>query len=429
MAELRERYESWREARVRTRLAWLLGDARVLDFERADEEHLDVTSGDALDDVRAEASSTSNASSRERQRRMIGALESAVVARRIRDLAARARSRPDAVELREELVARESEACAALGYANALRFAESLRAGVDYAEWSAHAEALLTATAGMYHDAKRVLRPLDWSDALPASRLYGALDFALEGMGIALARAPGLRSDTDPHPGGRELAFTSAPRVPGEVWLIGVPRAGIPALESLFAAAGEALHAAFTSENLPLELRVLGDPASPLAWRFTLLQILAEPSFAEAGPAGGRSSEFGLVLRARRLAAARRCAALVAPEIALGELAPGSDPHGLETLYAERLEAALGQAPDESSFLLECSARQNAVDELRALALAAELTRHLRERFGRRFWTTRGAGELLLELWNTGTTYSPEALARSLGLDRLGADALIRALL
>jgi hypothetical protein len=273
------------------------------------------------------------------------------------------------------------------------------------------------------------LRPLDWADVLPASRLRSALDFALEGMGIPLARAPGLRSDESLRSGGRELAFASAPRVPGDVWLIGAPRAGIPALEALFAAAGEALHAAFTSQTLPLELRVLGDPASALVWRFLLPQILAEASFAEAGPAGGRTHEFLAVLRARRLAAARRSASLVAPELALAELAPGSDPHGLESLYAQSVEAALGRAPDESAFLIECSARLNAVDELRALALAGELTRHLRERFGRRFWSTRGAGELLLELWNTGTRYAPEALAQSLGLGRLGADSLTRALL
>jgi hypothetical protein len=206
------------------------------------------------------------------------------------------------------------------------------------------------------------------------------------------------------------------------------PAAGIPALEALFAATGSALHAAFTSEALPLERRVLGDPSGPLVWARLLPALLAEASFAESGPVGGRAEEFAAVLRSRRLEATRRAAALVASELALAELAPGVDPHGLEALYAERVQTALGRAPDESAFLLECSARLHAVDELRASAVAGELVRHLRERHGRRWWTVRAAGELLLELVHTGTTYAPEALARELGIAPPGADPLARAL-
>ena len=46
MADLRARYEAWREARERVRLAWAAGHDDALDFAHADEEHLDVTSGD-----------------------------------------------------------------------------------------------------------------------------------------------------------------------------------------------------------------------------------------------------------------------------------------------------------------------------------------------------------------------------------------------
>jgi hypothetical protein len=428
MTDLRARYESFREARVRVRLAWLGGESAELDFEQADEEHLDVTSGDALPELLREAGAAHFADARERHVRMIAAVQAAVVARSTRELAARARSRSEAVVLREELVARESEALALLGFANARAFAESLRPGVDYGFWSAQAEALLESTAADLRDAESAVRPLAWDEVLPASRLRPALDFALESLRVPLARAQGLLTSETARPSVRELAFHCAPRVPREVCLVYGPRAGIPALEALFAAAGEALHAAFTSEALPLERRVLGDPAGALVWRFFLARLLAEPSFAESGLVGGRADEFGAVLRARRLAAVRRAAARVAPELALAELAPGGDPRGLEALYGERIALALGRRPDEAAFLIECSARLHSVDELRAEALAAELTRHLRERFGRRWWTLRAAGELLLELWNTGTGYAPEGLARELGLGPLGADTLARAL-
>ncbi len=426
MMDVRARFESFREARVRVRLGWQSGRSSELDFEKADEDHLDVTSGDALPDLIADAAAASFADARERHARMIAAVQAAVVARSTRALAAGARARPDAVALREELVARESEALAGLGFANARAFGESLRPGVDYGFWSAQADALLSATAAGSRDAERALHPLAWDEVLPAARLRPALDFALEGLRMPIARAPNLRSDDATR--ANALAFACAPRVPHEVWLSSAPRAGVPALEALFAAAGEALHAAFTSEALPLERRVLGDPAGALVWRFFLPCLLAEPSFADSGLVGGRAEEFGALLRARRLAATRHMAARVAPELALAELAPGADPHGLEAFYGDRIESALGRRPDQVAFLIECSARLHAVDELRAAAVAAELTRHLRDRFGRRWWTLRAAGDLLLELFSTGTSYAPEALARELGLGTPGAASLARAL-
>ncbi|MEX2204901.1 MAG: hypothetical protein WEF50_01595 [Myxococcota bacterium] len=428
MTDLRERYESYREARVRARRAWLSGESAELDYEKADEEHLDVTSGDALPALLAAAAAASFADGRERHARLVAAVQASVVARATRELAARTRARPDVPALHEERVARESEALAGLGFANARGFAESLRPAVDYGAWSAHADAFLAASRAAHRDARAALRPLAWHEVLPASRLRPALDFALAGLHVPLERAVSLRVDDAAGSSRRESAFAVAPLVPREVWLVYAPDAGIPALEALFAAAGAALHAAFTSESLPIERRALGDPAAALIWRHFLPCLLADPSFAEAGPAAGRAEAFGAVLRARRLEASRRAAALIGCELALAELAPGADPHGLESLYAERVESALGQTPDESQFLIECSARLQAVDELRATAVAAELVRHLRERFGRRWWASRAAGELLLELMHTGTTYSPEALARELGLAPPGAESLARAL-
>ena len=62
---------------------------------------------------------------------------------------------------------------------------------------------------------------------------------------------------------------------------------------------------------------------------------------------------------------------------------------------------------------------------LRGWCLEAQLSELLRERFGRRFWRERAAGELLKELWNTGATYSAEEIAAQLGLGALEIDRLI----
>ena len=49
---------------------------------------------------------------------------------------------------------------------------------------------------------------------------------------------------------------------------------------------------------------------------------------------------------------------------------------------------------------------------------------HLRMRFGRSWWRRRAAGDLLKELWATGSEYSPEELSSQLGLDAPTLDVL-----
>jgi len=103
---------------------------------------------------------------------------------------------------------------------------------------------------------------------------------------------------------------------------------------------------------------------------------------------------------------------------------------------AERLElgspdARLGTLPmlepTRGAFLRDCGPDLRAVDRLRAAALGVGLAAQLRVRFGRQFWKSRGAGELLAELWNTGTSYAPEALAREVGAPPPSAELLLAA--
>lgn len=316
-------------------------------------------------------------------------------------------------------------ASSGLGFASARALAEALRPDVDYARWSGEAERLLARTAAAWRDASSAppARGAELAQLPPALRQRDSLDFALDGLGLPLARAAGLRIDDAPPAAVR--AFARAPRVPGEVWLVYARLPGIAAQHALFSAAGQALAACFTSSELALEKRVLGDPGLALVWGSFLTQILVEPGYAAELAGDAHADELVRLLQARRLARLRRAAGCARAELALANLPPGADPHGLAPLYAESVEDALGRAPDEADFLVECSPELGSIDLLRARAFAAGLARHLRERFGRGWWSVRAAGELVAELWHTGTTYTPEALARELALPPLGADALV----
>ena len=63
--------------------------------------------------------------------------------------------------------------------------------------------------------------------------------------------------------------------------------------------------------------------------------------------------------------------------------------------------------------------------ELQEKRVEARLSELLRAEYGRRFWKRRPAGDLLKELWNTGTTLTAETLSGELGLGELSVDGWI----
>ena len=103
----------------------------------------------------------------------------------------------------------------------------------------------------------------------------------------------------------------------------------------------------------------------------------------------------------------------------------------LAELHADELTAATHcrHSPHGAlSDLLAGAAPLAAIDDLRALCLEAQLAAYLREGFGDAFWRERGAGDLLKELWSTGSTYTPASLAVELGLGEIAPGALLEEL-
>ncbi|HEV7397044.1 MAG TPA: hypothetical protein VGN86_11080 [Pyrinomonadaceae bacterium] len=78
------------------------------------------------------------------------------------------------------------------------------------------------------------------------------------------------------------------------------------------------------------------------------------------------------------------------------------------------------------SFALEDE--NSAMSILRALAFSFVLREYLRVRFGHRWWAASKAGDELVDLWNTSSTYSVEELSSSLGSGELNFDLLGNAL-
>jgi hypothetical protein len=236
---------------------------------------------------------------------------------------------------------------------------------------------------------------------------------------------PGIEVDAEPRPRKHPRACCFAPRVPGEVIVLLAPRGGVDDWEALFHETGHAFHAAFTSPDLPVERRRIGDPALTETWAFLLHYRIADPAWIPDVVPAPRAERFARAIAFRKLALLRRYAAKIRYELELNALPAGVDPRPLADLYAEELSSATGYVYREGSYLADTDPLLYSVDYLRAWCLEVQLAESLRERFGRRFWRERGAGELLKQLWNTGSTYTADGIADELGVGPIDVEPLI----
>jgi len=452
MADLRDRLDSYLQeaARValRERTDAMEPSERAAARAELDDRFGDLTSGDLLDGLRSDRESATLDSTRENLARLIFALESAVLVASTRGLDAeiferefRGADPPELRELREERFARRGSARAELGHSTARARFGSRHPSVDLEAWRRAAELFLESTEAVYRDALdlalpeagadpaiarredllRVARRANFDRYFPASRWQDCLDFTTQGMGIRVGETPGVGVYAELGAG----ALCGALEVPGDIRLVVGTRAGADNYEAIFDAFGRALPRAYTSSSLPLECRQIGDPALDVAWGAWLSDRLHDADWIERGPAAPRALPFSNAANLLWLSRRRRASALLPVEIDLAALGPEGDPRATSEFYADSLSHSLGYPHASGAALVDASPELLALHELRGACLVAQLDDHLRREFGARFWENRRAGDLLKELWNTGTTYDAEGIADQLGLGALSIDFLI----
>jgi hypothetical protein len=487
MPDVRERYDAYQEAIGREVYRFRSGQKSTLELEEVDDRFGDVTGGDLLEEVDSQAQTGFTEEAREDARRLALELRRAVVDRSVRPLSREVKEREAAQRLRvdgqerslfawqaqlgseaeaerrrriqealeaaweelnpqrDELWMRRAELLAQLGFETPRAWADALHPGLDYEVWKDRVDWLLERTEARYQDgmskglasvgvpaegahpgdAARLFRMEAFDRVFPAARIYEALEFTLEGMGIRIEALPGVTFDGEARPGKHPRASCVAPRLPGEVYVLAYPRGGVSDYESLFHETGHALHFAFTSPALPVERRRIFDPALAETWAFLLNYRLTDPDWLVQSPASEQAELVLSPLRLHKLFLLRRYAAKLRFELEFSALPPGESTTPVAELYSEELSRATGLRYRPVGYLVDTDADLYCADYLRAWCLEARLSEWLRERFGRRFWRERRAGELLKELWNTGGTYTADGLADELGIGPIGPEALI----
>lgn len=370
---------------------------------------------------------------------------------RRRELQAR---RADLVEqiqdLRLERVAKLQQGAQALGYDNYLLL-QQLAQPCEFEKLLTAAAHFLTKTESAFVNQLRPLlarfadasldeaSPADLSFAQRLSRfapyfagerwreIYADL-FA--GLGFKVAQQSQVEIDDVPRSGKQSRSCCTPVQVPEEVKLVLNPEAALSGghlfYQNLLQTAGQTQLYAWTSRESLYEFRVPGDPALAEAWGTLFRNLLMDASFLAVTFAFPESGEFRHALAVFRLLQVRRAAALLQYETELY-----ADKLGLQAgaRFAELLTDATRLHHSEAEHLRAVEPAFRSAACLRAWAFEAQLREFLKTRYGLRWWTSRQAGDLVIDLWNTGHRYPVEELAVQVGLGALDFEWLANELL
>jgi hypothetical protein len=177
------------------------------------------------------------------------------------------------------------------------------------------------------------------------------------------------------------------------------PMGGPDDWRALFHEAGHTEHFANTSPDLPVESKRMGDNAVTEGWAFLFEHLVDYPAWLSHRLDFPRPQEYAAEGAAILLLVVRRYCAKLVYEL---ELFQTDDPLTMKQRYVEILGDALKIEPSPTDWLADVDPGFYVTRYLRAWAFDAQLSFHLRERFGNDWFTQREAGSLLRELWSLG---------------------------
>ncbi|HXH89005.1 MAG TPA: hypothetical protein VNI55_10430 [Gaiellaceae bacterium] len=259
------------------------------------------------------------------------------------------------------------------------------------------------------HDVRRFFRGSNWDSAFPADRMLPALRGTLADLGIDLDAQANVHLDVEARPTKSPRAFCAPIEVPDKVMLVIQPMGGPDDWRALFHEAGHTEHFAFTSSDLKMEEKRLGDNAVTEGWAQVIEQLTHDRGWLTRMLSFPRPREFAQEGAVNLLFFVRRYCAKLLYEI---EFHAATDVTTMQPRYVELLGDALKIEPSPTDYLSDIDAGFYVTSYLRSWAFEAQLTSYLREQFGTDWFSRREAGSLLKELWELGQKPTADELLK-----------------
>jgi len=344
-------------------------------------------------------------------------------------------------DLRAERFDKLQDAVRSLGYPNYLAFRREIRE-VDYQSLAAKGIALLSQTeeiaaSALKHSfASECDIPLEratpamlsylkfftrFDQHFPQDQMINVYRELFAGLGFKTDRQANVVIDVERRAHNEGGSSCYPIRIPEEIKITACFQGGQRTYREFFRAAGHAQNYAWTSRNLKYEFRIGGDRAVVGSWGMLFENLMRDRDWLHRTYGFTESQEFRQTIELRRLISIRRQAAKLNYEVEFysGQLKNSAGPR-----YAELLTGATGVQVGESEYLRELSDSIYPADFLRACAFESQFREYLKTKFGAHWWASPKAGEMLIDLWNTGQRYQVDELASMIGLGELDFDWL-----
>ena len=287
------------------------------------------------------------------------------------------------------------------------------------AEWSARELGAGAGRAPEYADLLFFVRAADTEGRLPARDFRGLYSETLAGLGVRVESQRGLRVDDAQRVGKSQESACFAVEPPEDVRLVvGAGAGGLGFFRRSLAEGGRAQMFAWASRETSrrhTEFVHAPDRGTEVGHGLLLAGLLREP-FWFGARRGMRAADASATARRAALLdlyeARRECASVVSA-LALEGSAGGRSEQSAEE-YAARFTEATGFRHEAATQLLDVDEWFESATSLRGRLFAAGFREHLRARHGRRWFESRGAGEELIDVWNTASRYRVEELSKLL---------------
>lgn len=276
---------------------------------------------------------------------------------------------------------------------------------------------------------------MTWLDSFfPAEGLINTYADAMKGLGIRVEQQPNIHIDAEPRPfkNPRPACFRIHP--PDDVRLLIAPVGGAYDYTMLFHEAGHAQHFGWSSRELIRrypEFLYAPDQATSEGHAFLLNHLFQDAGWLIEHLGGIQLEQARRIARDLALLTCsnvrRRCASL-RYELELHD-SSGVRSERLAASYSDALFEATRFRRSPALYLTDVDDGFYSAAYLRAWGFEVSLREHLRTRWGRRWWTSRKAGDELIDLWNTSSRYTVEELASLIGFGEISFDLLADSLL